>query len=601
MMKKVIERFREIFSTSHVTSRFVLPLFAFCAVAIIYTGVSYINQESPSKILSLLLLDLILILLLVIISTRRILFHVFSDYKSSRIRARIILMFSIITAVPTVIISGFSVFIFNFGIQSWFDDKVSTSIYQSVRVADLYIAENKLQLREDAISVANDLSDLYFDLVHNPSLMNRVLSTQAELRSLNEAIIFQRHSNAVLAQTSFGFALSFWSIPQHSYEKAEAGEVTEVTSDRGKMRMLIKLREFDDTYLIVGRLVDDEIINYIDQTNGAAQKYKEMSTIQGDMLIKFAVLFIFLSLVLILSTISLGTIFANKISRPIRKLVKATELVQGGDLSVYVPIVEDKEDELVILTNAFNKMVKKIDIQQKDLALAQRTMAWSDVARRVAHEIKNPLTPISLSADRIQKKFINDVEDKESLKKYVDTILRHTKDIQNIISEFAEFAKMPSPDFERIDIIKIIRELTDSRQILHDKIKYNFSSSVESLDFVCDLTQINQVIVNLFKNAEEALEQVQYEKIITAEINLYEEDLEIIVRDNGKGFPSDLIDKVTEEYITTRSRGTGLGLAIVKKIVQDHGGEVLISNVKPSGGEVKLIFDKKHLILKSKK
>jgi two-component system nitrogen regulation sensor histidine kinase NtrY len=600
-MQMIYDLIPKVFFNLRFASRFVLPLSIISLISIIYTIFSYFTQASPSKILSLLLLDLVLILVLVVISTRAILINIFTDYKSSRIRARIILMFSIITAVPTIIISGFSVFIFNFGIQSWFDDKVSTSILQSVRVADLYIYENKLQLRQDAIAIAEDLNELYFELAHNPALMNRVLSTQAELRSVNEAIIFQRNSNTVIAQTSFGFSLSFWSIPQHSYEKAEAGEITEVTSDKGKMRMLIKLREYEDTYLIIGRLIDEEILDYIDQTNGAAQKYKNMLSDQGNLIIKFAILFILLSIILILSTIALGVVFANKISRPIRRLVKATELVQAGDLSVSVPIDGEKEDELIILTNAFNKMVKKIDIQQKDLALAQRTMAWSDVARRVAHEIKNPLTPISLSADRILKKFSQDVSDKDALKKYVDTIIRHTKDIQNIISEFAEFARMPNPSFDQLDIVKIIKELTDSRQIINDRVKYKFSSNQENLDFLCDITQINQVIVNLFKNAEEALENVQYDKIINVIINLDDEDLEIIIQDNGKGFPSDLIDKVTEPYMTTRSKGSGLGLAIVKKIVHDHGGEILISNIKPHGGEVKLIFDKKFLTSKVKK
>jgi len=296
-------------------------------------------------------------------------------------------------------------------------------------------------------------------------------------------------------------------------------------------------------------------------------------------------------LLLLSGTIYVGAIFANRIAKPIKRLVNATEKVQSGDLTVNIPVSKDKEDEISILTSAFNKMVRRIDIQQKDLALAQRTMAWKDVASRVAHEIKNPLTPISLSADRLRKKFIDEISDEESYIKYITTIQRHTKDIQNIISEFAEFAKLPSPVFQKVEIIAKLKDLIESRQMIDETIIYHFSSNTERFYFRCDPTQINQIIINLLKNAEEALENIKHHKKINLDVNLEESELEIFVSDNGKGFPNDLIDRITEPYLTTRSKGTGLGLAIVKKIAQDHNGDVVISNDENGGARVKLIFN----------
>ena len=510
-------------------------------------------------------------------------------------------MFSLVAIIPTIIISVFSVMVFNLGIQAWFDNRVSTAIEQSIKVADLYIEENKVQLRDTAISVANDLNELYFEVIHNPQLLSNVLNAQAEMRSLTEAIIYQKSTNTVMSQTALSFPLSFWTIAEHVYKKADSGEVAEIPSDPGKLRLLIKLREFDDTYLLVGRLVDEEIINYVDRTNGAASKYKSMMDKTHTIQVQFALMFTLISIILVSATAVLGSKFATKISEPLIRLVRATEQVQEGDLSVQVETDKNKQDEIYILSNAFNRMVKKIDIQQKDLALSQRTMAWADVASRVAHEIKNPLTPILLSADRIQKKFLDQVDDKEGFKKYISNIQRNTTDIQKIISEFAEFAKMPMPNFESVNIIATVKDIVETRQLISDSTTYNFSSNVEELQFMCDITQINQIFVNLFKNAEEAMETALSDKNISVDIQLTENDLEISVTDSGKGFSNDLIHKVTEPYITTRTKGTGLGLAIVKKIVQDHGGDITISNINSGGGNVRLIFDRKHLLSKVKK
>lgn len=604
MQSNFFEKISNNITKYHLANKLLYSLLAF-AIFLSYLTVSYLLNPAPTSpatsIISLILADLIVFLMLIILTIRKTLLTIFKDYKSSRIRARIIMMFSIIAVIPTIIVSVFSVFVFNFGLQSWFDSKVSTAIDQSVRVADLYIAEHKLQLRDTALSIANDLNELYFEVIHNPPLLNRILNAQAELRSLTEAIIFQRKTNTVMAQTPMSFSLSFWTIPESILDKADTGEVAELYSDPGKMRMLIKLRDYEDTYLLVGKLVDEEIINYVDQTTGAAKQYQEMRQKIGSLQIRFALIFLLVAGLLLAATITIGSVFANKIAKPIRKLVKATELVQAGDFTVQIPINQSKEDELTILTNAFNRMVKKIDIQQKDLALAQRAMAWSDVARRVAHEIKNPLTPISLSADRLSKKYLDQVNDKEGFNKYISTIQRHTKDIQKIVTEFADFAKMPSPIFESCNIVKLLKELVDSRQIINDKITYHYSSNVPELEFVCDLTQIHQVIINLFKNAEEALELLPIDKHIYLDVELTDDDLEISIKDNGKGFLPNLIDKVTEPYMTTRTKGSGLGLAIVKKIVQDHGGEISISNIPKSGGLVKLIFDRKFLNSKVKK
>jgi two-component system nitrogen regulation sensor histidine kinase NtrY len=549
--------------------------------------------------IELVLLDLVFALVGILLLARKILVKVFKNYKTSRLRTRIILIFSTIAAIPTIIVSCFSVFFFNFGIQAWFDEKVATVLNQSVKIADAYVYEHKLQLRDTALNLSAHLGSMYYDLLHNHELFHKVLNMEADSRLLSEAIVFQRSTNTVLAQSSMSFSLSFTRIPAELLDRADRGEVVEMQNDISKIRIIVKLGHYHDAYMIVGRVIDKKIIQYIAQTHAAKEKYNTLRTDIRNLEVKFSLVFFVISVALVFLTIIIGVIFANYIVKPIKRLLHATEVVQSGDLSVQIK-TNTVEDELTLLTHGFNRMVKKLYRQQKDLTIAQRAIAWSDVARRVAHEIKNPLTPITLSAERILKKFAAEVSDREMFERYVNTILRHTRDIHKIVSNFTDFAKMPLPSFEKVNLIYMISEFVEARKMLSDSIVYSFISDVEMLDFICDKTQINQVMVNLCKNSEESLELVVHKKEICVKIATLNDTVEIIVSDNGRGFSQGLIEKATEPYMTTRTKGTGLGLAIVKKIVEDHAGEMEISNIQTGGAEIKLIFHQGELIDKMK-
>jgi two-component system nitrogen regulation sensor histidine kinase NtrY len=245
-------------------------------------------------------------------------------------------------------------------------------------------------------------------------------------------------------------------------------------------------------------------------------------------------------------------------------------------------------------------MVKQIDRQQRDLLIAQRALAWSDVARKVAHEIKNPLTPIHLGAEMLLKKFKNQVQDQDSFEKYINNIIKNSNEIRMIVSEFVNFARLPSPDFSKHEIVSIINQLVDERRLINDKILYQVFSNVKLFELVCDGTQLNRVLVNLLQNAEHALENISYQQRITVHIMLDGDFIAISVLDNGLGFSPHVLENATKAYFTTKAKGTGLGLAIVDKIVQDHLGTLNIFNREEGGGCVKLTFNAKELRVKLK-
>jgi two-component system nitrogen regulation sensor histidine kinase NtrY len=520
--------------------------------------------------------------------------------RAYKLRKRIIIAFSFGAAVPTIIVAVFSTYFFNFGVQSWFDDKVSRVLEQSIIVGESYINEHIMQLKETAISISDDYDDLYYKLVYNPELFQEILTGQAEMRTLDEAIIFKKDTNTILAQTALSFSLSFLAIPSYVFDKASKGEVVQISSDPTKLRILIKLRNYNDTYLLIGRLIDEKIIDHINRANGTAQEYFRLKGHIFDLQVKFAMIFILLAIILLLAAIIWGRHFAEQLVKPIRELVIAAEKVKNGDLTAQVPEEGLKKDEIKILSLAFNRMVKQIDRQQRDLLIAQRALAWSDVARKVAHEIKNPLTPIHLGAEMLLKKFKNQVQDQDSFEKYINNIIKNSNEIRMIVSEFVNFARLPSPDFSKHEIVSIINQLVDERRLINDKILYQVFSNVKLFELVCDGTQLNRVLVNLLQNAEHALENISYQQRITVHIMLDGDFIAISVLDNGLGFSPHVLENATKAYFTTKAKGTGLGLAIVDKIVQDHLGTLNIFNREEGGGCVKLTFNAKELRVKLK-
>jgi len=224
-----------------------------------------------------------------------------------------------------------------------------------------------------------------------------------------------------------------------------------------------------------------------------------------------------------------------------------------------------------------------------ELVNAQRAAAWSDVARRIAHEIKNPLTPIQLSAERLKRKFLSDLDkDQDIFSMCTDTIVRQVSSIRSMVDEFSTFARMPAPVKEHVNISELIMGVISMHRLATPQVEFTISPIEQNITISCDHKQFTQAINNLILNAIDAVEYLpddgsSQKKIDVNLVRIGNSELELVVEDNGCGLPKELIDRLVEPYITTREKGTGLGLAIVKKIIEDHGG-VLSLKDRPGGG-----------------
>jgi len=210
----------------------------------------------------------------------------------------------------------------------------------------------------------------------------------------------------------------------------------------------------------------------------------------------------------------------------------------------------------------------------------------------VAHEIKNPLTPITLAAERLRKKYLPQiVTDADAYVRYVDTISKHVGDIGKIVEEFVTFARMPAPVMKREDVTALIRKAVFSEQTAHADISYLLQTVEGPVYIFCDEQQISRVLLNLLKNAAEAFESREGHKgSVTVQCASEDGSCKIRIMDNGPGFPPDKMHRLLEPYMTTRAKGTGLGLAIVKKIIDDHKAQLALENLSQGGACVTLIF-----------
>lgn len=225
----------------------------------------------------------------------------------------------------------------------------------------------------------------------------------------------------------------------------------------------------------------------------------------------------------------------------------------------------------------------------------QRRAAWSDVARRIAHEIKNPLTPIQLATERLKRRYLRQITtDPELFEELTATIIRQVGDLRKMVDEFSEFARLPKPVFRAEDAGELARQAIFLQEVAHGSIAFTFSGSPNE-PFEADRHQFSQVMTNVLKNAIEAIEarakieDIDYKGRIAVSLDSDDQSITISVADNGVGLPAER-DRILEPYVTTREKGTGLGLAIVNKIVEEHGGEMAFAPVKGGGAQVTMRF-----------
>jgi len=661
-------------------------------------------------VMGLIVIDLALVLLMGV-TVAGVLVRLWSQRRAglvgARLHIKLVSLFAMIAVVPAIIVVALAAVFFNTQVQAWFNDRVRTAVENSVIVADAYLNEHKRAILADAAAMADDLTRSWPRFPADLPLVERAVQIQAALRSLPEAIVFDGNRQIIArAGLTNNLELDFPSAA--AIEQADHDTIIVLTGEASdRVRALVALDTEPRAYLYVGRYIDANVLPHINRTQQAAQAYTDLASGRTEVLLKFATIFVIVALLLLLIAVSVGLGFANRMSRPITRLVRGTELVRLGNLGVRID-EEGGSDEFGMLTRAFNRMTRQLDEQRSELIeanrqledrrrfteavlagvsagvvgldrdgrvnlpnrsattllnvemgelagrpfaeavpemaapmvralanpsrlveddvtltaggesrtlhvriaaerdsrdavigfvvtfddmtellAAQRKAAWADVARRIAHEIKNPLTPIQLSAERLKRKYAGEIQsDRETFEQCTETIVRQVGDIGRMVDEFSAYARMPNPVFANADLVALCRQAVVLQRQAHPDIQFAMDLPDRSLKAVCDSGLLTQALTNLLRNAIEAIEGRTAAPdqgplpagAVTVSLRAIEGDVVLAVEDNGRGLPSSQRDRLTEPYVTTRAKGTGLGLAIVKRIMEQHGGDLRLAD-----------------------
>lgn len=557
-------------------AQYAIMFFALCSCVatlwVIHVGSGVLRAAT---ILPYLYINLGLLVLMVIFIVRRVVALWLArrrGIRGTKLHLHLIMVLAITCLLPAVGISIFSTFFFNSSIKSLFTEPFKTTINAATEIAENYIKENQKAIRIDGMSMVMQLRPIAAVLMQNTEDFSHGLTQLSEQRGLNEAIVFDGKLD-IIARSYFTFALAFENITLSDLAKAKEGEIVLFTH-KDRVRALIQLDPVSDTYLFIGKTVSEEVTKAMKKAEGAVSAYSMLELQQGDIQLTFLAFFAVLVLVLILISAWLGLSLANTLFSPISKLIEAAHKVSHGDLTVRI-VNKPLNNEIDNLIGAFNHMTQRLKKQNEELAFNQRKAAWADVARKIAHEIKNPLTPIQLSAERLKRKYLQQIEnDPDTFQNCIDTIIRQVNHIGNLVNEFSSFARMPDPKIQEEDLVDLCKQALDLQIQAYPHITFEFKGPKNFL-WHCDSQQINQLLTNLLQNAINAVEENKVLKpLVSLRLLLDDKQFCMIVEDNGPGFGKENLERLIEPYYTTREKGTGLGLAIVSKITMDHNGNM---------------------------
>jgi len=693
----------------------VLIATAASSIWILTRGADPGSLLSPPTIALLLVANLIPAIALMVLFSRRVARQRAKreGLGSGKLHARLVTLFSVLAAVPTVFVVIFASLLFQSGLEFWFSDRARGMLENTVQVAqDTY--DNEVErVSAETLAASGDLATYLKQIpIDDIRFGEAFAKLQVLNRNLSEAIIFtygpERQIRTLALVNPYERSLES-DIPRAAIEQAATHSVVSINSS-DRIGAVAKLDYGPNAYLYSARVFEPQFRQQIDRANAVLKDYQALLDRSRTNQLRFNGALLLGSLVIVALAILAALNMADRIVRPVSHLVTAAGRIEEGDFSVRVP-VKKTEDEVQTLASAFNRMTGRLEeqtgalksantqldarrafteavlssvtagviavdarnaillinrsaetlLQHEDEALEgsqlaavspeleefmagekreadvlvsarsgqrtlavkrvryqdgavitfdditdqltdQRRAAWSDIARRIAHEIKNPLTPIQLAAERLQRRFGKEIpSDAETFERLTGTIVRQVGDLRRMVDEFSNFARMPKPVFRRADVHEIARQALFLHEVAHPGISFTLQPQQGDFEMVCDRRQLGQALSNVVKNAVEAIEarRSRGEHNLAGdrvELKLHREDDQLVidVNDTGVGLPEDR-ERLTEPYMTTRVRGTGLGLAIVKKIVEEHLGEIAFLDRQGGGTHVRISFDAERL------
>ncbi len=684
--------------------------------AIIANYLAYSSQPENSDGLPALEVSLLLVAvlvpamaILVLIGRRMALAR--AAGSTARLHVRLVFFFSIVAAVPTLLVSGFAAFLFQTGVAFWYSDESRGLMENANALAQSYYDANQREVEQETITMASDMRFILERMDITDADFPDFYAVQAQGRQISESAILQRlddgslRTAAILNLLEDNRPLEFSAA---ALPRLDAGEFVVVEGGPQRIAAVAPIDRNAGIYLYSARTTEESMFQRWESAQAISSAYETLTIQARTLQLRFNIALVAVSLLLVGIAVWFALRFADRQVEPLTDLVGAARKVGQGNFALRVE-GRTGADEIGLLNRAFNRMTAQLEKQTDALVSAnrqlddrrafmeavlesvsagvisvdqdsrvllmnnsaqallggetvcepapddlmgqsladlspdicamvregkkrsivtqakggelltlavkvapsgsghvitfeditrqlldQRQAAWSDVARRIAHEIKNPLTPIQLATERLKRRYRKQVEaeDGELFDELTSTIVRQVGDLRKMVDEFSSFARLPKPVFRQEDALDLVRQAVFLQEVAHTDIEFAVTADgLSEREIQCDRHQLGQAMTNVLKNAVEAVEArsadppPNYAGAISVTLEDDGERIRIIVEDNGIGLPADR-ERIVEPYVTTREKGTGLGLAIVNKIVDEHGGDMSFASasVDPRSG-----------------
>ncbi|WCM28864.1 ATP-binding protein [Sphingomonas sp. QA11] len=614
-----------------------------------------------------------------------------------RLHVRLVALFSVIAAAPTLLLVIFASLLFQYGVEFWFSDRARGMLENATSLAQENYKAELHRVSEETLTMSGDLADYLKSYSIDSDEFSKGFGFQVFRRNLSEAVITRvmpdGQMQALALVNPYDRALDR-VITAPMITGINRGSPSVIVQNKDRAAAVVKLAYGNNTYLYAARIFDPQLATQLKRGETILSDYRTLQTRSRSLQLKFNAALLFISLLIVGIAVWIALEVADRLVRPVGELVAAAHRVATGDLTARVPTPKT-DDEVGTLGTAFNQMTRRLqeqtgalesrralieavmsgvtagvisiagdgtirlinrsaamllhtgdeDLVGKPLAdispeldavirgetreaivevdvdgeprtlavkiaradegpiltfdditgqlLDQRRAAWADVARRIAHEIKNPLTPIQLAAERLQRRYNKQLpNDDGTFTRLTETIVRQVGDLRRMVDEFSSFARMPKPTFHEESLVDIARQTLFLHEVAHPSIHFDLVHDDPAPMLVCDRRQIGQALTNIVKNAVEAIEARAEgsEGAVTMTLTQQGASLVVTVADDGVGLPV-ARERLVEPYVTTRARGTGLGLAIVKKIVEEHCGTIAFTDREGGGTVVTMAFD----------
>ena len=556
---------------------------------------------SDGNLQFLLVLNIILLFLLFIFIFLEIRKAIRNDIDKDGLASnkKYITYFSLFTLIPSLLISIFSLFLFSFALEKYFDKKVTTVVNNSYELAKNYVEEVRSKIESDIVLIAFDINKSKNFLNDINIEYRRFLETQKLIRGVDEIHIIDIKKKLLFTTLNDDQPYAPPVDKALNLVLEDDRPLKIINAFENKSASIMRLQNFEDRFLYIVKYLDKDISKYLTESEEAINFYYTVEEKSTGIKISFVIIYIIIVSLLLFISISIAIRFSSRFFRSINNLIFASISIGEGNFETKVPEVKTDKD-LEVLNKNFNLMIERLKSQQEKLIINERHEAWGSLARKLAHEIKNPLTPIQLTIDRLKTKYSNQMNegDKDNFKDNLKIINNQIKQIEKLVNEFSDFARMPKPIFQPNNLVELMGENIKLLQELDKTIDIEFIKNTEEIVLNSDKEQLGRVFLNLIKNSIESIHQkieknINSNKKITIELNNQDDHIKLTIIDTGIGFgelKSEIKD-ILNPYFTTKKDGTGLGLSIVNKIVNDHNGNIDFMSLD-NGAKIKIVFSK---------